>query len=66
MTYEEASKRVGYTVDALRGFVREGRIKTRAGRLPPPFYREMLLRQDVEKIGSTMSGGGRHWVSGDE
>lgn len=66
MTYDQASKRVGYTVDALRGFAREGRIKTRPGWLPPPFAREMLLRADVERIRATMSGGARDWVSGDK
>lgn len=66
MTYDQASKRVGYTVEALRGFAREGRVKTRAGRLPPPFSREMLLREDVERIRATMSGGARDWVSGDK
>lgn len=64
MTYEQASKRVGYTVEALRAFAKEGRIRTRAGRLPPPFYREMLLSEDVEKIRATMSGGARDWISG--
>ena len=65
MTYDQASKRVGYTVDALRKFAREGRIKTRAGWLSP-FSGEMLLRADVEKIRATMSGGARDWVSGEE
>jgi hypothetical protein len=64
MTYEQASKRVGYTVAALRGFVREGKIRTRAGRLPWPFDRELLLREDVETIRQTMSGGARDWDSG--
>jgi hypothetical protein len=66
MTYAQASKRVGYTVEALHGFVREGRVKTRAGWLPPPFPQEMLLRADVERIRATMSGGARDWVSGDK
>lgn len=61
MTYAEASSWVGYTEDALRRFVREGRIRTRSGWLPPPFSREKLLREDVEVIRNTMSGGGRDW-----
>lgn len=63
MTYGEASRRIGYTEDALRRFVREGRIRTRSGWLPPPFSREKLLREDVETIRRTMSGGARDWVS---
>lgn len=63
MSYKEASKRVGYTEDALRRFAREGRIKTTIGWLPPPFCREKLLRADVEVIRLTMSGGARDWVS---
>lgn len=63
MTYREASQRVGYTEDALRRFVKEGRIKTRSGWLPPPFSHEMLLREDVERIRSSMSGGARDWIS---
>ena len=63
MTYKEASRRVGYTEEALRGFVREGRIRTSSGWLPPPFSREKLLREDVETIRRTMSGGARDWVS---
>lgn len=63
MTYEEASRRVGYTEEALRRFAREGRIKTSGGWLPPPFGREKLLREDVETIRRTMSGGARDWVS---
>lgn len=63
MTYGEASRRVGYTEDALRGFVREGRIRTTRGWLPPPFCPEKLLREDVETIRRTMSGGARDWVS---
>lgn len=66
MTYNQASKRVGYTVDALQRFVDEGRIRTRMGWLPPPFARKMLLREDVETIRHTMSGGARDWISGDE
>jgi hypothetical protein len=66
MTYEQASRRVGYTTDALKGFVREGRIRTRMGWLPPPFCQEMLLRRDVETIRLTMSGGARDWISGDD
>lgn len=66
MTYPDASKRTGYTADALRKIAREGRIKTRSGWLPPPFSQEMLLRTDVENIRTTMSGGARDWVSGDE
>lgn len=62
MTYDEASRRVGYTGDALQRFAREGRIRTRTRWLPPPFQREMLLREDVEKIRATMSGGARDWV----
>jgi hypothetical protein len=65
MTYREASTRVGYTVDALRRFAEEGRIKTRKAWLPPPFGHEMLLRADVETIRSSMSGGARDWVSGE-
>ena len=63
MTYTEASRRVGYTEDALRRFVREGRIRTSRGWLPPPFGAEKLLREDVETIRRTMSGGARDWVS---
>jgi hypothetical protein len=63
MTYEEASKRVGYTEDALRRFAREGRVRTSIGWLPPPLCREKLLREDVEKIRRTMSGGARDWDS---
>ncbi|GAC1471022.1 MAG: hypothetical protein NVS2B16_28950 [Chloroflexota bacterium] len=66
MTYDEASKRVGYTVEALHRFAREGSIKTKLGWLPPPFCREMLLREDVERIRTTMSGGARDWISGDK
>lgn len=64
MTHQEASKRVGYTEDALRRFVREGRIKTSIGWLPPPLCREKLLREDVETIRRTMSGGARDWIAG--
>ena len=63
MTYREASRLVGYTEDALRRFVREGRIKTSRGWLPPPLNFEMLLREDVESIRRTMSGGARDWIS---
>ena len=63
MTYQEASRRVGYTEEALRGFAREGRIRTSIGWLPPPFCREKLLREDVETIRRTMSGGSRDWIS---
>lgn len=63
MTYREASCRVGYTEDALRRFVQEGRIRTSRGWLPPPFCGESLLREDVETIRRTMSGGARDWVS---
>jgi hypothetical protein len=63
MSYQEASRRTGYTEDALRRFVHEGRIKTVSGWLPPPFSREKLLREDVETIRRTMSGGARDWVS---
>lgn len=63
VTYQEASRRVGYTEDALRRFVREGRIRSSIGWLPPPFAREKLLREDVETIRRTMSGGARDWVS---
>jgi hypothetical protein len=63
MTYQEASRRVGYTEDALRRLVQEGRIRTASGWFPPPFSREKLLREDVETIRRTMSGGARDWVS---
>ena len=63
MTYREASRRVGYTEDALQRFVREGRIRTSRGWLPPPFCREKVLRADVETIRRTMSGGARDWAS---
>jgi hypothetical protein len=63
MSYGEASRRTGYTEDALRRFVREGRIRITSGWLPPPFSREKLLREDVETIRRTMSGGARDWVS---
>ena len=64
MTYQDASRRVGYTEDALRRFAREGRIRTTIGWLPPPLCREKLLREDVETIRRTMSGGTRDWTSG--
>lgn len=63
MTYREASERIGYTEDALRRFTQEGRIRTTTGWLPPPFCREKLLREDVETVRRTMSGGARDWVS---
>lgn len=63
MTYKEASRRVGYTEDALRRFVQEGRIRTTRDWLPPPFSQQKLLREDVEKIRRTMSGGARDWIS---
>lgn len=63
MTYEDASRRVGYTEEALRRFVKEGRIKSSTGWLPPPFCRERVLREDVETIRRTMSGGARDWIS---
>lgn len=66
MTYQQASKRMGYTVDALRRFVKDGQIKSRSSWLPPPFPQEMLLRADVEKVRSNMSGGARDWNSGDQ
>ncbi len=66
MTYDQASKRVGYTDDALRRFAREGKIRTHANWWPWPFHRELLLREDVETIRRTMSGGARDWDSGDE
>lgn len=62
MTYRDAVHRVGYTEEALRRFVREGRIRTRRGWFPP-FSHERLLREDVETIRRTMSGGARDWVS---
>lgn len=64
MTYDQASKRVGYTVDALHRFAKEGSIKTKPGWLSPPFFQEMVLRADVERIRTTMSGGARDWDSG--
>lgn len=63
MTYREASRRVGYTEDALRRFVREGRIRTSPAWRRPPFWPQKLLREDVETIRRTMSGGARDWVS---
>jgi hypothetical protein len=66
MTYPEASRRVGYTVDALHRFAREGRLRTRMNWLPWPFTRELVLREDVETIRSTMSGGARDWDSNDK
>lgn len=63
MTYQEAAHRVGYTEDALRRFVKEGRIRTTRGWLPPPFCPEKLFREDVETIRRTMSGGARDWIS---
>jgi hypothetical protein len=65
ISYDEASKRVGYTDDALRRFAREGKIRTRVTWLPWPFNKELLLREDVEKIRKSMSGGARDWDSGD-
>ena len=66
MTYSQASKHVGYTEDALRRFVDDGKIKSRRGWLPWPLGRELLLREDVEKIRRTMSGGARNWDSGEK
>jgi hypothetical protein len=66
MTYAEASQRVGYTVDALRRFAGDGRLRTRTTWLPWPFTRELVLREDVETIRSTMSGGARDWDSNDK
>jgi hypothetical protein len=63
MTYAEASRRVGHTVDALHRFAEEGRLRTRTTWLPWPFTRELVLREDVEMIRSTMSGGARDWDS---
>lgn len=66
MTYDQASKYMGYTVDALRRFVKEGKIKSRSSWLPPPFPQEVLLRADVERVRANMSGGARNWDSGDK
>lgn len=63
MTYKEASRRMSYTEDALHRFVREGRIRATRGWLPPPFCPEKLLREDVETIRRSMSGGARDWVA---
>jgi hypothetical protein len=57
-----ASARVGYTEDAIRRMIDEGRIRTRFRLLPPPFNQQLLLREDVEVIRRTMSGGSRDWV----
>jgi hypothetical protein len=64
VSYDEASKCVGYTDDALRRMAREGKIRTRSNWLPWPFQRELLRREDVETIRRTLSGGARDWDSG--